>query len=125
MLVHDIDHVQLAAPKGCEREARDFFGRLLELEEIEKPVPLRARGGCWFKAGARQLHIGVEEPFSPATKSHPAFAVLDIDAVFLVLQGAGVQCVWDTTIGDLRRFYANDPWGNRLEFTEPTSAHSL
>ncbi|HEV2417502.1 MAG TPA: hypothetical protein VGX94_06845 [Terriglobia bacterium] len=88
MLVHDIDHVQLAAPKGCEREARDFFGRLLELEEIEKPAPLRARGGCWFKAGTRQLHIGIEEPFSPATKAHPAFAVRDIDAVFAVLQGA-------------------------------------
>lgn len=125
MLVQDIDHVQIADPKGCEQEARDFFGRLLELEEIEKPVSLRARGGCWFKAGARQLHFGVEEPFRPATKAHPAFAVLDIDAVFTVLQGADAQCVWDTTIGTLRRFYANDPWGNRLEFTEPTSTYSV
>ena len=120
----DIDHVQLAGPKGCEDEARDFFGRLLELEEIEKPEPLRARGGCWFKVGARQLHIGVEEPFRPAAKAHPAFAVRDIDALFGTLQEAGVQCLWDEALGSVRRFYANDPWGNRLEFTEPTFART-
>ena len=122
MLIIDIDHVQLAAPKGCEHEARDFFGRLLELEEIEKPEPLRARGGCWFKVGARQLHIGVDEPFRPATKAHPAFAVRDIEALFGALQKAGIKCLWDEALGNIRRFYANDPWGNRLEFTEPTSA---
>ncbi len=122
MLIIDIDHVQLAAPKGCEDEARDFFGRLLELEEIEKPEPLRARGGCWSKVGARQLHIGVDEPFRPATKAHPAFAVRDIEALFGALQKAGIKCLWDEALGNIRRFYANDPWGNRLEFTEPTSA---
>jgi catechol 2,3-dioxygenase-like lactoylglutathione lyase family enzyme len=118
MLLSDIDHVQLAAPKGCEAEARKFFGGLLQLEEIEKPPWLRARGGCWFQVGARQLHIGVEEPFQPATRAHPAFAVHKIDAVFTVLQRAGVRCVWDDALGNPRRFYANDPWGNRLEFTE-------
>lgn len=124
MLVTDIDHVQLAALKGCEAEARSFFGGLLGLEEIEKPEPLRGRGGCWFKAGTRQLHIGVEEPFRPAIKAHPAFAVRDAAAVFNALQQAGVRCVWDDTLADVRRFYAHDPWGNRLEFTEPSTADS-
>lgn len=124
MLVADIDHVQIAAPPGCEPAARDFFGRVLGLEEIEKPEPLRARGGCWFRVGTRQLHIGVEENFRPAAKAHPAFAVDDIDAVFTALQKASVPCQWDEAIGNLRRFYARDPWGNRLEFTEPTGANS-
>jgi len=119
MQITDIDHLQIAAPRGCESAAREFFGRLLGLEEIEKPEPLRARGGCWFKVGARQLHIGVEENFRPAAKAHPAFAVADIEAVFSTLQGAGVRCVWEQAIGNVRRFYANDPWGNRLEFIEP------
>ncbi|HEV3480970.1 MAG TPA: VOC family protein [Candidatus Acidoferrales bacterium] len=119
-LLWEIDHVQLAAPKGCEAEARNFFGRLLELEEIQKPEPLRSRGGCWFKLGSAQLHIGVEEAFRPATKAHPAFAANDIDALFAVLKKAGVLCVWDDSLEGVRRFYANDPWGNRLEFTEPT-----
>jgi catechol 2,3-dioxygenase-like lactoylglutathione lyase family enzyme len=120
VLVTDIDHLQLAAPKGCEAEARRFFGRLLGLAEIEKPEPLRSRGGCWFRVGSKQLHIGIEEPFQPATKAHPAFAVSDIEAVFAALEQEGVSCVWDEALGGVRRFYANDPWGNRLEFTEPT-----
>jgi catechol 2,3-dioxygenase-like lactoylglutathione lyase family enzyme len=120
MFVTGIDHVQIAAPKGCEQEARNFFGHLLGLEEIEKPEPLRSRGGCWFKAGSRQLHIGVEEEFRPARKAHPAFAVADIDALFLRLTDAGGECMWDDALGGIRRFYVNDPWGNRLEFTEPT-----
>jgi catechol 2,3-dioxygenase-like lactoylglutathione lyase family enzyme len=122
MFVTGIDHVQIAAPKGCEPEARNFFGRLLRLEEIAKPEPLRSRGGCWFKVGSRQLHIGVEEDFRAATKAHPAFRVSDVEALFAVLSQAGVRCVWDGAVEDFRRFYANDPWGNRLEFTEPTSA---
>jgi catechol 2,3-dioxygenase-like lactoylglutathione lyase family enzyme len=122
MIITGIDHVQIAAPKGCEAAARDFFGRLLGLEEIEKPEPLLGRGGCWFRAGSRQLHIGVEENFHPATKAHPAFAVSDIEALFSRLASAGIRCAWDEALGGVRRFYANDPWGNRLEFTEPTHA---
>jgi catechol 2,3-dioxygenase-like lactoylglutathione lyase family enzyme len=120
MFVTDIDHFQLAAPKGCEAEARRFFGQVLGLKEIEKPEPLRSRGGCWFRVGARQLHIGVEDSFRPNAKAHPAFSVSDIDAVFAALEQQGVRCVWDEALGGVRRFYSNDPWGNRLEFTEPT-----
>jgi len=116
----EIDHVQIAAPEGCEPAARDFFGRLLGLEEIEKPEKLRARGGCWFKIGTRQLHVGVESDFRPAAKAHPAFAVHDIEALFRDLSAAGVPCKWDDALGGIRRFYAQDPWGNRLEFTEPS-----
>lgn len=121
MLITDIDHIQIAAPRGCEDAARHFFQALLELEEIDKPESLRSRGGCWFRVGTRQLHVGVEDPFRPATKAHPAFGVGDPDRVFQKLQGAGVLCTWDNSVPGLRRFYANDPWGNRLEFTEPTS----
>jgi len=120
MWITDIDHLQIAAPKGSEPEARRFFGDLLGLQEIEKPAPLQLRGGCWFKIGSRQLHIGVEEPFHPATKAHPAFSVSDIDSVFRLLEQQGVRCVWDEELARIRRFYANDPWGNRLEFTQPT-----
>ncbi len=121
MRLIEIDHVQIAAPPGCEEAARDFFGRLLGLEEIEKPEPLGSRGGCWFKVGSRQLHIGVEKDFRPAAKAHPAFAVSDIEKIFAVLSAAGVACSWDDALGGARRFYALDPWGNRLEFTETTT----
>jgi catechol 2,3-dioxygenase-like lactoylglutathione lyase family enzyme len=40
-----LDHVQVAAPAGCEDDARAFYGVLLGLEEIEKPRRW-PRGGC-------------------------------------------------------------------------------
>jgi catechol 2,3-dioxygenase-like lactoylglutathione lyase family enzyme len=114
----ELDHIQLAAPQGCEAAARKFFGDLLGLAEIPKPEALRGRGGCWFRLGALQLHIGVEKDFRAATKAHPAFAVPDVEAMFERLAQAGVPCAWDETLDGVRRFYAADPWGNRLEFTE-------
>jgi catechol 2,3-dioxygenase-like lactoylglutathione lyase family enzyme len=110
--------VQLAAPKGCETTARRFFGDILGLEEIEKPESLRSRGGCWFRIGSQQLHIGVEDPFVPSAKAHPAFLVMDADDLFARLGASGLTCNWDEAIPGVRRFYASDPWGNRLEFTE-------
>ena len=105
-----IDHVQLAAPPGCEDEARGFFGELLGLREVEKPASLAARGGVWFE----QLHIGVEEDFRPARKAHPAFVVDDLDALAARIG----EVRWDDALPGVRRFYADDPWGNRLEFLE-------
>jgi catechol 2,3-dioxygenase-like lactoylglutathione lyase family enzyme len=110
-----IDHVQLAAPRGCEEEARRFFGEVLGLAELEKPEPLRSRGGVWFALdGGQQLHVGVEAEFAPARKAHPAFAVADLDALAERLDGVR----WDDELAGVRRFYADDPWGNRLEFCE-------
>jgi hypothetical protein len=74
-----IDHIQIAAPQGCESAAKEFYGTLLGMKEIEKPPVLRARGGCWFQCGSQQLHIGVDRNFQPAKKAHPAFAVLHLD----------------------------------------------
>jgi catechol 2,3-dioxygenase-like lactoylglutathione lyase family enzyme len=116
--VEGLDHVQLAAPPGCEAAARRFFGDLVGLEELEKPEPLRAHGGAWFRVGAQQLHVGVAEPFAPARKAHPALRVRPdaLDDLAERLTAAGVEVRWDDALPGARRFYANDPWGNRLEF---------
>jgi catechol 2,3-dioxygenase-like lactoylglutathione lyase family enzyme len=109
-----LDHVQVAAPPGSEAEARGFYGRLLGLRELEKPPVLAARGGVWFE----QLHVGVEQDFSPAGKAHPALDVGDevrLSALAERLTAAGVQVKWDTEIPGVSRFYTEDPWGNRLE----------
>ena len=112
-----IDHIQIAAPAGCEDAAREFYGAILGLKEIEKPPALRSRGGCWFECGDRQLHIGVERNFRPAKKAHPAFAVGDFDRLRETLAKRGIVLT-DESIPGTRRFYADDPWGNRLEFVE-------
>ena len=56
-----LDHVQLCVPRGAEEAAREFYGGLLGLKELEKPEPLRANGGLWFEIADVQLHIGVED----------------------------------------------------------------
>ena len=117
-MLDGIDHVQLAAPPGCEPEARRFFGELLGLEELEKPEALRARGGAWFRAGAQQVHVGVEEPFAPARKAHPAFGVSRYDELLERLRAAGVAVTEDDAIPGARRCYVADPWENRLELVE-------
>src|SRR5262245_62355198 len=115
MEVVALDHVQVAAPPGCEAEARRFFGELLGLRELAKPEPLDRRGGVWFALGGQQLHIGVEEGHRPAAKAHAALAVRDLDALSTRLEAAGVPVEWDSSLPGVRRFYAADPWGNRIE----------
>jgi catechol 2,3-dioxygenase-like lactoylglutathione lyase family enzyme len=113
-----LDHVQLAAPPGCEGEARRFFGDLLGLDELEKPESLRSRGGTWFAlAAGGELHVGVEEPFAPARKAHPAFRLSpqELDTLAARLEAAGERVEWDESLPGVRRFYTADPWGNRLE----------
>ena len=113
----ELDHVQIAAPAGCELEARRFFGELLGLTELQKPEPLRSRGGAWFALGNCQVHVGVEEPFAPSRKAHPAFRVTpdELDALAERLAAAGAQVDWDDSLPEVRRFFTADPWGNRLE----------
>jgi catechol 2,3-dioxygenase-like lactoylglutathione lyase family enzyme len=109
------DHIQLAAPPGCEEAARRFFGELLWLEEIPKPEPIRARGGVWFRVGAHELHIGVEQDFAPARKAHPAFRSSHYDELRRRLLAGGVEVTDDEAIPGVRRCFVADPWGNRIE----------
>ena len=117
MSVVGLDHVQLAAPPGCEPAARRFYGELLGLREIPKPEGVRASGGAWFALGdsGQELHIGIQEPFAPAIKAHPGLLVSDYEALLERLQAAGVQIGPDDRIAGLVRCFVADPWGNRLE----------
>ncbi|KQX57280.1 MULTISPECIES: glyoxalase [unclassified Paenibacillus] len=117
---HGIDHIQLAAPEGCEDEARNFFATLLGWTEIPKPENLRKRGGVWFQCGIHQVHIGVQKDFVPAIKAHPAFQVSRLDELQTYLSSHNIQTIPDDARVDegVKRFYLNDPFGNRLEFLE-------
>jgi ribosomal protein S18 acetylase RimI-like enzyme len=116
-MIRGLDHVQVAAPRGGEDAARAFYGDLLGLEELPKPERLRARGGAWFELGDQQLHVGIEEPFAPARKAHPALAVAPAGALRGLadrLSAAGHEVSWDGA-----RIYVADPFGNRLELLAP------
>jgi len=113
-----LDHVQVAMPPGGEDAARAFYRDLLGLAELPKPAELGHRGGCWFALGDRQLHLGVEADFRPARKAHVALAVSDLGALRERLGAAGVVVRDDVPLDDRRRFFADDPFGNRTEFLE-------
>jgi catechol 2,3-dioxygenase-like lactoylglutathione lyase family enzyme len=109
--------VQIAGPRGCEEQARNFYGGLLGLEEIVKPEPMRASGGVWFALGEQELHIGIEDPFAPARKAHPGLRVdpSELGAIATRLATAGAPVDWDERYPGVRRFYTADPFGNRIE----------
>ena len=125
-----LHHVQVACPTGGEDAARSFYADGLGLVEVAKPVALAARGGCWFRAhdddGAvvAEIHVGVEEPFVPARKAHPALVVDDVatlDRLAGRLRAAGHRV--DTrdreSLEGCLRFHAFDPHGNRVEVLAP------
>ena len=115
MTILGIDHVQIAAPRGRDDEARAFYGGLLGMAEREKPEAIRGRGGCWFAAGGQELHVGVEEPFAPARKAHPGLAVSELDLLRARFREAGVAYEDDAKIAGVDRLFVHDPFGNRLE----------
>lgn len=113
-----IDHIQLAMPPSGEEAARDFYLGVLGFREVEKPPTLAPRGGCWFVRGSVALHLGVEEPFTPARKAHPGLTVSDLDAAERSLREAGAPIVPDASLPGVRRIYTSDPFGNRIELIE-------
>ncbi|WP_060903982.1 VOC family protein [Streptomyces europaeiscabiei] len=115
-----VDHVLLAAPPGAEDRLRAYYVGVLGMTEIPKPPALAVRGGCWFGAGEVILHLGVETGCRPPRKAHPGLRVRGIDAYAARLAGRGAPVVWDDDLPGYRRFYSEDPVGNRLEFLEPS-----
>ncbi len=120
MRIEAIDHVQLAMPVGQEHLAPSFFVELLGFVEVPKPSGLAKNGGAWFERGAVKVHLGVESDFRPARKAHPAFLVSGIDDLARLLTNAGWPAAIDNKLPGYKRFYVDDPFGNRLEFMEST-----
>ena len=122
-----LHHVQVACPRGGEDEARRFYADGLGMNEVDKPADLAGRGGCWFRAydasGAvgAELHVGVEDPFVPARKAHPAFVVDDLDVVATRVRGLGFEVDEREreTFAGYVHFHTFDPHGNRVEVLQP------
>lgn len=111
-----LNHVQLTYPPGEDARAEAFYGRVLELERLEKPGSLR-QSGFWFKAGEAQLHLRPEES-GPRSARHPAFEVADLAAARELLSRAGVECRDEPKMPGWVRLSFRDPFGNRIELME-------
>jgi catechol 2,3-dioxygenase-like lactoylglutathione lyase family enzyme len=116
-----LDHVQVCIPRGTEEQAREFYGGLLGLEEIEKPDVLKKNGGMWYSVADVQLHVGAEDAVAPS-KRHPAFEVEDVAGVRAYLERSGVRTKDEPDVPGLCRFSFFDPFGNRIELLEKTES---
>ena len=113
-----LDHAQVIAPPGALDEARRFYGELVGLEETERPAAM-GNEGVWFRVGEQELHVSTDPEFVPARRAHPALRLADdaaLNGLASRLEAEDVELQWDDRLPRTRRFYALDPWGNRLEF---------
>ena len=110
--MYAIHHVQVAAPFGCELQAREFYGGLLGLQEIAKLGATKSTGGLWFQAQNIEVHIGVDADFRPARKAHVAFetTLSGLHSLAQLLQSQDYHVRWDEKIPTITRFFTNDPF---------------
>ena len=113
-----LTHINVTMPKGGEDIARSFYRDLLGLREVPKPESIRNRGGVWFDAGGLDIHVSVEENRTgPDAYRHFGLECADVDGLRAKLQAEGVV----TDNGrptPWKRFFAHDPFGNRIEIHE-------
>jgi catechol 2,3-dioxygenase-like lactoylglutathione lyase family enzyme len=127
-----LHHVQVCCPPGREDDARRFYAGALGLTEVDKPSALQGRGGAWFRAydarGAvvAEVHVGVDEHFTPARRAHPAFVVDDLGRVAESVRARGFE-VDDRerrSFDGYLRFHTRDGAGNRVEVLQPVASFS-
>lgn len=126
-----LHHVQVSMPGGQEDLGRRFYRDALGLVEVDKPASLAGRGGCWFRSYAQdgqtvlaEVHLGVDDPFNPAAKAHPALLVDSVDELeqrAAVIAAAGFEVSWAEreTLEGFARFHCRDAFGNRVEVLAP------
>lgn len=97
----------------------DFYRRLLDLSDLERPV-IPGVSGHWFAAGDVQLHLvdadpgtGTIQPMGP----HVCFAVDDLEQAVDELERDGIPYVRGAQ-GTVVQIWFVDPAGNTVEIQQ-------
>ncbi len=106
--------------------ARDFYGRILGLQEIKRPAV--GRPGLWFGCGSNELHLSVQpdlrggatgmslQPTERPGRSggHVAFTMSGtVDDIARHLEGSGIP--YARGRAGLPQIFCEDPAGNLVE----------
>jgi catechol 2,3-dioxygenase-like lactoylglutathione lyase family enzyme len=119
--ITEINHVQITVTKSVEEAAKRFYGEVFGLEEIPKPGESKKRGGAWYRCGATELHLSIEEGATEnhRSKRHLCYMVANLEEAERELRAAGVEIIADDQpIEGWKRFYVRDPGGNRIEMAQ-------
>lgn len=117
----EINHVNVIVSKSLEAAAKHFYGSVLGLKEIPKPIELQARGGAWYDLGGVQLHLSAkaEEAAGGQAKGHVCFTVADVALAEAGLREEAVDIIPDDQpVAGKPRFYVRDPGGNLIEIAQ-------
>ena len=114
-----VDHVNVVVAKELEDAAKHFYGDVLGLQQIPKPLELRANGGAWYRLGAVQLHLSVKADDVKVKKGHVCYTVTDVAIAEQRLSAAEVEIIPDDQpVAGEPRFYVRDPGGNLIEIAQ-------
>lgn len=113
-----LQHVSIPRPPGSAGATREFYGGLLEMDEIPPPNSLQDDQVIWFRAGDdAELHVFLEAPLDDRSNRHLCLVVDDLARLRERLLAAGYHPYAVTPIPGRPRFFCRDPFGNILEFT--------
>ena len=120
-----LQHVSIPRSPGSDQLARDFYARLVGLQEIPPPAILLPSQVIWFQAGDEgELHVFLEDPLGDTSNRHFCLVVDDLDGLRARLSDAGYAPYDVETIPGRPRFFCKDPFGNIVEFTTIIGAYS-
>ena len=117
-MVTSLHHVNVTVPAELEAAAKHFYGVVLGLQQIPKPLTSR-QSGAWYEIGAIQLHLSVEDARRQLSSGHICFAISDLAGAEQKFRNAGVEIIPDPRPNpNSPRFYVRDPGGNLLEIAQ-------
>jgi len=117
----EINHVNVVVPRSLEETTKHFYGSVLGLKEIPKPIEARGRGGAWYQLGSVQLHLSVraEAGNGQGNLGHVCYTVTDVLSAEERLRTAGIEIIPDDQpIAGKPRFYVRDPGANLIEIAQ-------
>lgn len=118
----EINHVNVIVPKSLEDAAKHFYGSVLGLKQIPKPIELQANGGAWYDLGAVQLHLSAKAEVVYPPRGHVCFTVADVPLAEERLRDEGVEIIPDDQpVAGQPRFYVCDPGRNLIEVAQSQS----
>ena len=115
-----LNHVNVTVPAALEEAAKHFYGDVLGLPRLPKPVGPRQYVGAWYELGNSQLHLSIEDGAqNELSDRHVCYQVSDIEIAQQQFEEAGIQIIADDDpVRGQKRFFVRDPGDNMLEITQ-------